>query len=313
MKTLLNYIKESLLLEGGHAVTAEPIPAYIAPFVYQEIEEKIKAWKKSVKLAPLGSLGKKFDDQFTGDIDIAIDLGNKYEGSRAEIENLNRQDIVSMMKELWPNVEISERTTNKIASMGYPYNINGKSGIAQIDFMFTDNLDWAKWRFSSPDLKNGESKYKAAPKVYLLMYIVSSIPVKDAQDEYFEDGVTVKRRWRYCFNQEGVFKQLEDYTGKNGKPKKTATKLKEFEELVTADPMNVMRFIFSKQDIDTKIFNSVESLWDAIHSDLWPWGKEALGKAEERWYKEYINGQGMKECPVDPDDFKLEIYKPEEQ
>lgn len=297
MKSLTQYIIEKLSInESGHAVESQPIPAYITPLIYKDIEETILKWNSKVKMAPLGSIGKKNDDQFNGDIDIAI--------------TLEKSELLKMVDEIFSNSELNPNTTPKIVSIGYPWNKEGKSGVAQVDFMYTNNLDWAKWRFSSPDFKKGESKYKAAPKVYLLQYIISSIPVEDAKDEYFEDGVTVKRHWRYAFNQEGVFKQLEDYTGKKG-PLKNPKKLKEFESLVTNDPNNVMRFIFGDK-FDEKDFVSVESLWKAIHSNKWKWGEEALRKCEERWWKEYINGRGMKECPVDIEDFKMTYYKSEE-
>ena len=47
MKHILDYIKESLnIFEGGNAVKSEPIPAVIAPKVYDEIEKKVHAVSK---------------------------------------------------------------------------------------------------------------------------------------------------------------------------------------------------------------------------------------------------------------------------
>lgn len=294
MKTLLEYINESIqIIEGGHAVECNPIPAYITPLVYKEIEDKILKYNKDIKLAPLGSIGKKFDDDFNGDIDIAINITDK-------------DKLIEMINNVFPNCEINPNTMRNIVSIGYPYNKEGKSGIGQVDFMMTNNMKWTKWRFDSPNLKTGESKYKAKPKIFLLQHMVSSIPVKDAKTEYFEDGVTVKRKWKYTFNEEGVFKQLVDFTGKKG-PLKNGKKLKEFESLITNDPDNVMRFIFG-DNYDPKDFVSAERLWKALHSDKWPWGKEACEFTEKRFYEEYINNPKI-DVKVDPKDFPLQYYK----
>ncbi len=290
MRSLTEYIQ--FVLESGHAVQATPIPAYITPLVYKEIEDKVHKWNSKINLAPLGSIGKKFDDQFNGDIDIAIDIPN-------------REELLDMVKTVFPDCEINPMTTPKIVSIGYPYDKEGKKGVAQTDFMFTDNIDWAKWRFSSPDFKKGESKYKAAAKVYLIMHIISCIPVKDAKDEYFDDGMP-KKKWRYTFNQEGVFKYLANHIGKKGNFVKTPKQ--EFKELVSNDPMNVMRFVFGENDVDPKWFNSAEALWKAIHSDKWPWGDKVLENVEKRYYMEYINDPKC-EAPVKAEDFPCKFYK----
>ena len=82
MKSLVQFIKESLINEGGNAVTANPIPAYITPLLYKEIEDAILKENPDIKMVPLGSVGKKNDDQFNGDIDIAINIDNKEELSK---------------------------------------------------------------------------------------------------------------------------------------------------------------------------------------------------------------------------------------
>ena len=291
----LSVYLNNIINEGGNAVKCNPISAYITPLGYKEIESKIIKYDKNIEIAPLGSLGKKPDDQYNGDIDIAINITNK-------------EILIKMLKDIFGGCELNPNTMQNIVSIGYPYNMKGKSGIAQVDFMLTNNIEWTKWRFSSPDLKNKESKYKAAPKVFLLQHMVSAIPVKDAKDEYFEDGKTLKRHWRYAINQYGVFKQLIDYTGKKG-PLKNGKKLKEFEQLVSDDPETVMKFIFG-DNYDKNDFKSVERLWKALHSDRWPWGKEACKKTEERFYKEYVRNPKMP-VQVDADDFPLKYYKEE--
>ena len=118
MKSIVEYIHT--ILESGHAVSSQPIPAYITPLIYKEIEDKVHAWKNSVKMAPLGSVGKKKDDDFNGDIDIAIDLDN-------------REELMNMIKEVFPESELNPFTTPKIVSIGYEWDKEGKKGVAQVD------------------------------------------------------------------------------------------------------------------------------------------------------------------------------------
>lgn len=272
MKSLKDYILEHLHInEGGNAVQADPIPAFIAPKVYEQIEQQLKK-HASVEMAPLGSLGKKKDDDFTGDIDIAVNFKSK-------------QELIEAVQKAFPDMDRNDETFPNIVSISYPYNIDGHNGNAQIDFMIVKDMNWAKFRYSSPDFKKGESKYKAAVRSQLCSIIVSEIPFEEAKEEYFEDGVTVKRKWKYTFNTEGVFKQLLDYTGKNGKPKKNPTKLKEFEELITNDPQNFIKFLFGEEG-KLEDYTSAESLWKAIHDPKKFKWQDKVKTIEDRFFKE---------------------------
>lgn len=287
MKRLIDLIKESLIQEGGNAVKANPIPAIIAPKVYDEIEKKVHSVSKfkDIDMAALGSIGKKADDQTNGDIDVAVKVDTK--------DELN--EIVDIC---FSNCEINYNTMKTITSFGYPYNIDGYKGIAQVDFMIVKKMDWAKAYYHSPNLKTGESKYKGVVRTTLLNDIISCIPVKDAKDEYFEDGKTVKRHWKHTFNTEGIFIQLVDFCGKNGKPLKNGKKLKEFEKLVTNDPTNMIKFIFGDNG-DIKDINSAESLWEAIHdTNKFSWGDEVLKNIEEK----FINDPQIAD-KINKDDF----------
>lgn len=286
MKSILEYIQEALLNEGGNAVTSEPIPAFIAPLVYKDIEEKVLKVKK-VKLAPLGSLGMKRDEDFTGDIDIAIDIPDV-------------DEVSALVDEIFPGYEKSVAKGLNIVSISYPYDKEGKKGNAQVDFMCVKNFEWAKFRFNSPNFKKNESKYKAAVRSAFCSIIVSSIPVEGAKDEYFEDGTTVKKKWKYTFNTEGVFKQLLDYTGKNGKPVKSPKRLKEFEELVTNDPQNFIKFVFGEKG-ELSDYNSVEGLWKAVHDkSKFKW-QEVVPTIEKRFFDEVVP-----QYNVDKNDFPVD-------
>ena len=271
MKSLVQFIKESLINEGGNAVTANPIPAYITPLLYKEIEDAILKENPHITMVPLGSVGKKNDDQFNGDIDIAIKIDNK--------EELNK-----LIDKVFPDLEKNHNTTSSIVSISYPYNKEGKSGNAQVDFMIVKDIDFAKFFYHSPNFKNNESKFKGAVRAKMLSIIVSCIPVEDAKDEYFEDGKTVKKHWKYTFNTEGVFKQLLDYTGKKG-PLKNPKKVKEFEKLVYNDPENCVKFIFGDNG-KIEDCNSAESLWKAVHDKNKFKFQDVVKKIEDRWFDE---------------------------
>ena len=280
MKSLVQFIKESLLNEGGNAVTANPIPAYITPLLYKEIEDAILKENPDIKMVPLGSVGKKNDDQFNGDIDIAIKIDNK--------EELNK-----LIDKVFPDLEKNKNTTQKIISISYPYNKEGKSGNAQVDFMVVKDIDFAKFFYHSPNFKNDESKFKGATRAKMLSIVVSSIPVEDAKDEYFEDGKTVKRHWKYTFNTEGMFKQLLDYTGKKG-PLKNPKKVKEFEKLIYNDPQNCVKFIFGDNG-KIEDCNSAESIWKAVHDKNKFKFQDVVQKIEDRWFNEIEELKDKKE------------------
>lgn len=271
MKSLVQFIKESLINEGGNAVTANPIPAYITPLLYKEIEDAILKENPDIKMVPLGSVGKKNDDQFNGDIDIAIKLDNK-------------KELSELIDKVFPDLEKNPNTTPSIVSISYPYNKEGKSGNAQIDFMIVKDIDFAKFFYHSPDFKKNESKFKGATRAKMLSIIVSCIPVEDAKDEYFEDGKTVKKHWKYTFNTEGVFRQLLDYTGKKG-PLKNPKKVKEFEKLIVNDPDNCIKFIFGDNG-KIEDCNSAESLWKAVHDKNKFKFQDVVKKIEDRWFGE---------------------------
>ena len=271
MKSLVQFIKESLINEGGNAVTANPIPAYITPLLYKEIEDAILKENPGIKMVPLGSVGKKNDDQFNGDIDIAINIDNK--------EELN-----NLIDKVFPGLEKNPKTTSTIISISYPYNKEGKSGNAQVDFMLAKNIDYAKFYYHSPNFKKNESKFKGSVRAKMLSIIVSNIPVEDAKEEYFEDGTTVKKRWKYTFNTEGVFKQLLDYTGKRG-PLKNPKKIKEFEKLISNDPENCVKFIFGENG-KVEDCNSAESLWKAVHDPKKFKFQDVVQKIEDKWFND---------------------------
>lgn len=278
---------------SGHAVKSNPIPAFITLNIYEGIENKIKNVYSNISMSPLGSVGKKAENEFNGDIDIAILVSSK-------------DELNNILDNVYPTLERNMNTAPNIISISYPYSIDGYEGNAQVDFMVTDNLEWAKWRFMSPNLKEHESKYKADPKIFLTRFIVTAIPVKDNEIKYFDDG-SIKSKYKYTFNTNGLYKQFLNYEGKRGKLK-NPIRDKKYQQLISDKPDEVMEFIFGK-NYDEKDFHSVEGLWDALHDNSkFKYGDEAIKEVEERFYKEYIYNT-KSEIKLDIEDFPCKFFK----
>ena len=74
MKSLVEYIKESLIFEGGHSIDgATPIRGDLAKEVADNIMNQVKT-EFHIECAALGSVGKKGKNQTSGDIDIAVQM-----------------------------------------------------------------------------------------------------------------------------------------------------------------------------------------------------------------------------------------------
>lgn len=287
---------------SGHAVNCQRIKMRDAEEIYNEIEHKLHTVNPDWPISAIGSLGKKKPDAETGDIDIAIVYTVSRTGST------EKEILAEKLNEiLGDNItEINLNTTPKILSIGYKHN----DIIAQVDFMLVNSIAWAKWRFQSPDLKNGESKYKADPKVFLMQYMFSALPL-NMPIEYFEDGVTVKTKYKYTLNQEGLWIQKLNYEGKRGKPVKNPSR--EVYKFISDNPYKVTEYLFplydSDPDYDENTFHCVEKLWNTFHQQYkYESDRDYVYAVEKRFYEEYINNP-RSECQLDPNDFPCKFYK----
>lgn len=283
---------------SGHAVSCQRMKMRDAEEIYKEVEYHIHQKYPDLQFCPIGSFGKKDLNAETGDLDIAIVIDSK-EKLKEILENTLGCEIA----------EINMNTTPKVMSISYFYEYvypemeKPDHLFAQIDFMLVNNLEWAKWRFQSPDLKNGESKYKADPKVFLQSYMVSAIPL-DMPVELYEDGITVIKRFKYTLNQEGLIIQELNYMGKRGKPVKNPTR--ELYKFVTNNPDEIMGIIF-KNGYKDEWFHCVEKLWDALHLHS-TYGENYIHDVEKRFYEDYINNEHS-ECKLNPKEFPCLYYK----
>ncbi len=259
------------ILEGGNAVTCEPIPGNLAIPVFLEFKTMMSEWD----IEPIGATGKKTDKMFNGDIDTAI---------KEKWSNLKKITKILDSNEL----EYVENPGLGIISVSYPYLNHGEKKYVQIDMMFTDNLPLSKFRFWSPDFTKNESEYKGAVRTLLIIDIIGSIPVDDSE-EYFSDEYDgkykgqVKKMWKHIVAQGGELKKVcVDFSGKT-KPLMKAKKLAELDKIITSTPEDFWSFMFDG-DINMDDFNSFESLWKAINSPKFKY-PELINNIKERFKK----------------------------
>ena len=77
MKRLIEVIKESIIQEGGNAVKSNPIPALIAPKVYDEIEKKVDSeenFKDSVEETKVESSNDNTNKTDGKDVCISVEV-----------------------------------------------------------------------------------------------------------------------------------------------------------------------------------------------------------------------------------------------
>lgn len=245
MKGLVQYITEHLINEGGNAVECERIPAEIAMKLYKDIETLIKTNYRGVDTRVLGSVGKKKAGDTNGDIDIAINMKT-------------REEVLDMVQTLFPDCEYA--LMPGIVSIGYKYEYKGRPMIGQVDFMVQDDLDWAEFFYSSPNYINDESQFKASVRNHFLSIVVSCVPT---EEEPTMDGDNFVTKWKHTLSANGLSKQFLDYRGKKGLLK-NPKKIKELEKFITKNKDVLAEFLFKKPNL--KDFNSIESLWRAVHS-----------------------------------------------
>lgn len=120
-------------------------------------------------LHAIGSVGKV---NTSGDIDLAVDS-----------EKYDPEFMHDKMMKAFNDEGVYNKGT-KVASYAVPIKGDEKNGKVQVDFMYTDNVDWAKFAYHS----EGEgSRYKGAVRAILMMS-VAAILNEPGTDHFEFDG-----------------------------------------------------------------------------------------------------------------------------
>ena len=203
-----------ILNEGGNAVEdARPITQAeidkTYSFVIKNVYPIIGLTEDYAR--PIGSFKKKSPDQTSGDIDIAV-LADRIAGE-------NGIDLSQVLEFMDYKLKGAGYTTTlskgfQQVSIGVPIEGDKKKGIAQIDLMLTDNLDFSTFMYHSPDFTKAESKYKGLYRNILLMNIISNS--KRETTKLTDKGEVEEYRSYVLRLNQGVVAVTKSFMGKKG-------------------------------------------------------------------------------------------------
>lgn len=209
--------------------------------------------RENIKFSPIGSFNKKKEGELYNDIDLAVEYN--IDGFIS-----NGSNFVSTLFKEFIDKEVLSSINDKFNTVSIPWKITDELNV-QVDFMFTDNLEFAKFVFHSPNFKKAESKYKGMYASVLLQSVTRNIPI---DREYWEDGSL--KDWKYySLNQrEGLLIKHKTYIGCKGQKIKQPKTVSV--DVVSQDPKEIINIIFGTQEAFNYIY-TFEGLLYYISSD----------------------------------------------
>lgn len=233
----------------------------------------------------LGSTGKKKDDEYSGDIDIAVELEFSDNNINA-IENCIRNKICPAFSDNKPQIKVSSGF--HIISFG----VKWISDVVQVDLMFSNDIEYSKFMYHSPDYRNNESNFKGLYRTNLLIDLASFIPT-NIPDVYNDEHVLTDF-WKYTLTYDkGLFLRHKTYKGKRGLLKNPVT-VKEDDKFITNDINEIIKFILGETATFTDT-NSFETLIDFVFSKNYKYDNTVIFNV----LKEYLNDKRHKDKILD--------------
>ena len=251
-------VLESIELnEGGNAIEES------RPLTQAEIDKTYEFVIKNVypllgisadTARPIGSFKKKATDQTSGDIDIAV-LAEQIAGSNG----IGLDQVLDFMDAALSGAgykSVKSKGFQQV-SIGVPIEGDKKNGIAQIDLMLTDNLDFSTFMYHSPDFTKAESKYKGLYRNILIMNIISN---SKRETSKLTDKGEVEEYKSYVLRlNQGVVAVTKTFMGKKGLVKNAAL-LKDQDKFISNTPEVIAELAFGPDVPPAEIMN-FEDVW----------------------------------------------------
>lgn len=286
MKSLIQYITESLINEGGKAVEGTPMTQQQAKATYKDVVKnllpKLGLQKEGTDFSALGSFGKKHEDQTSGDIDIAVSIE-----TIAGHLGIPVDEVEQAIVDLCEKEKLTYKYGKGIHVISLAWLIPGTDeSYGQVDLMPSDNMEYTKWMYHSPDFTKAESKYKGLYRNQLIMAIIKhadrKILSKNEKDEVME-----YERYALRLNS-GLAKTTRSHVGKRGRLKNPVA-IKELEKQITNVPEEIVEFTFGK-GVSKKKTMTFEDTYKLFMSKTFPW-KEEREKIMESFIDEMIKNK----------------------
>lgn len=254
---------------GGNAIkNSVTVQARNARKIALNISESLQNYL-SVPTAILGSVMKKPDDMYCGDIDIAIQLP----WSDNNVERVKQYGLEHL-----PVNEVVVSQGLKLVSYGYVDN--NTNLVHQVDIMFTENIKYSEFMYYSPDYTKNESRFKGLYRTNLLIICAGNIPLDTNQypntyytNEDFDGKYTgeLKEFYKYTLTYDnGLELRKKSTLGKTRMCKKAYTISK---EKITDNIMQILTMIFG-DNIDYNMSTSYENIIKTLYSPDYKYGSE---------------------------------------
>jgi hypothetical protein len=209
--------------------------------------------------AVIGSAGKKLPEQTSGDIDIAVSA-DKIAGFLGTSLQTVLYSLDAKLKSMGYTTKLAPGFTQ--VSIGAPIGGDFKNGVGQVDFMLTNDLEWSRFIYHSPDFRTAESQYKGAYRNMLLMAAMGKSFFEVTQQT--DKGEVAEYKAYVVQLDNGIVEVRKTFMGARGLGK-TAKKLKEYDRFITNTPQKVIDLLFNgnhkPSDIDT--YEKLKGLLDS--------------------------------------------------
>ena len=254
---------------GGNAIkNSVPIKVRNARKIATDISDSLYEYF-NVPITILGSVMKKSDDMYCGDIDIAIQLPwtdeNVEKVKQYGLEHLPVNEVV---------------VSHGLKLVSYGYEDNNTNLVHQVDIMFTENIKYSEFMYYSPDYTKNESRFKGLYRTNLLIICAGNIPLDKNiysntyyTNEDFEGKYTgeLKEFYKYTLTYDnGLELRKKSTLGKTRMCKKAYTISK---EKITDNIMQILTLLFG-DNIDYNMSTSYENIIKMLYSPDYKYGLE---------------------------------------